>query len=177
MKKSYIISMIAASLWSIIPAANASAYLNVNAGVGTQQFLDQNATFATTLNAGYEFNPYFALDGGYAMLVGTQYNGNQGNNVFMNVAAKGILRPARDLNLYGRIGGGLGSMNWTNSTNNNNSCNNEISAVGLIGVGLGYSITQNLELHLEDNAYIPLGIGSQSSGVVNLLLGGIQINF
>lgn len=176
MKKSYFWSTLF-SLWLIMPSVNANAYLNINAGVGTQQFLDQNATFATTINAGYTFNPYFALDGGYAMLVGTQYNGVQGNNVFMNVAAKGILRPSRDLNVYGRIGGGVGSMNWTNNTNNNNSCNNEISAVALIGFGLGYSITQNLELHLEDNAYIPLGIGSQSSGVVNLVLGGMQINF
>lgn len=177
MKRTYFTGILCSILSLQMSIANANAYLNVNAGIGTQQFLDQNASFATTLNAGYEFNPFFALDGGYAILVGTRYNGNQGNNVFMNVAAKGILHPTRDLNLYGRIGGGIGSINWTNNPSSNNNCNNEVSAVGLVGLGIGYSITQNLELHLEDNAYIPLGIGSQSSGVVNMLLGGIQINF
>jgi len=160
--------------------SGSGAYINLNAGFGTMQYLP-TGSFATTLNAGYAFDRAFALEGGYAFLPSSQYGASQYNNI-LDVAAKGTLPLSSIFSLYGRLGAGINSQSFSGTTNigtpysycQNNSLTN---FVGLVGVGGSFALSNHFDLRVEDTLYVPFGGGNQSAGATNLVLGGVQYNF
>lgn len=156
------------------------AYINLNAGYGSLQYLP-TGSLATTLNAGYAFDRGFALEGGYAWLPSSQYGASQYNNIF-DVAAKGTIPLSSVFSLYGRLGAGVNFQSFSGTTNvgtpysycQNNSLSN---FVGLAGVGGSFALSNHFDLRVEDTIYVPFGGGNQSAGATNLVLGGVQYNF
>lgn len=155
------------------------AYLNFNAGVATQQFLPSGG-LALNVNAGYNFNRGLALEGGYTSLTSSQYNSNLSNNIF-DVAVKGTLPFSQVFSLYGRLGAGLNYATWGGTANNAPAwyCDQAYSANFnvLAGVGASFALSQHFDLRLEDTMLIPVGSANQTSGNINLVLGGFQYNF
>jgi OmpA-OmpF porin, OOP family len=152
-------------------------YVNFNAGWGYQNALP-SGSFAGTLNAGYNFNQYFAVEGGYALLDGNNFNTTETNNIF-DVAAKGTLPLSRVFSLYGRLGVGLAYNTWSGTAvgSPDSYCNQGASFVWLAGVGGSFKLSDHFDLHLEDTMYIPQGSSDSPMGVTNLVLFGSQFNF
>ncbi len=164
----------------IQPYDGSAAYINLNAGWATQQFTPTGG-FAATLNAGYNFNRAFALEGGYTNIASSEFGATQTNNIF-DVAAKGTLALSEAFALYGRLGVGINTMSWGGTSNvgtpswycNSNSATNFI---GLAGLGGSFALTRHFDLRVEDTLYIPMGGGNATTGQINAVLGGVQYNF
>lgn len=153
-----------------------SFYLNLNTGVGNSDL--SNLMSSSALNFGYMFNYYFGLEIGYNYFVSTQ--GVEGNTSTAqtsigDIAIKGVLPLSDWLNLYGRLGVGYGSNNWTNVENKYSSSQDLGS--GLVGVGISYVIVPSLELHLEDYNYIPFNMANMNGSSLNTVALGLQYNF
>lgn len=157
-------------------------YINLNSGRGNFTQSALNSGFAWSLNGGYQFNNYLAVDGGYTGIYTSQYNNGitLGGNLF-DVAVKGILPLSNLFGLYGRIGGGY-FVNGARGHINTSDIGDSIfsngkpsqSASGLIGGGISLSINKSFEIHLEDSYITPLN--NQVSNI-NVLSVGLQYNF
>lgn len=157
---------------------NFPVYINVNAGWGYQNAVPSGSA-AGTFNAGYNFNPYFAVEGGYALLYGNNYNTTSNNNIF-DVAAKGILPLSSIFSLYGRLGAAVDFNSFSGTSTSSapcSYCNQGASFMWLAGAGMSFKLSQRFELHLEDTAYIPQGDSGSPMGFTNLVLFGSQYNF
>lgn len=159
-------------------SANNPVYINVNAGWGYQNAVPSGSV-AGTLNAGYNFNPYFAVEGGYALLWGNNYNTTSSNNIF-DVAAKGTLPLSSIFSLYGRLGAAVDYNSFSGTSNSGTPCsycNQGASLMWLAGAGMSFKLSNHFELHVEDTAYIPEGDSGSPMGFTNLVLFGSQYNF
>jgi OmpA-OmpF porin, OOP family len=157
---------------------NFPVYINVNAGWAYQNAVPSGSA-AGTLNAGYNFNPYFAVEGGYALLYGNNYNTASTNNIF-DVAAKGTLPLSSIFSLYGRLGAAVDFNSFSGTSTSSapcSYCNQGASFMWLAGAGMSFKLSQRFELHLEDTAYIPQGDSGSPMGFTNLVLFGSQYNF
>ena len=177
------------SATSIMPAAatlnqpynGSGAYINLNSGYGSQQFLSNGAS-ATTLNVGYNFNRGLALEGGYALVAGQQYGVDSAQSIF-DLAIKGTLPLASIFALYGRLGAGFSTFTYNGTQHNGpawftNSSGIQNSMVGLVTLGGSFVLDRHFDLRLEDSLYLPLDTaGSQTLGATNLALLGVQYNF
>lgn len=158
---------------------SSGAYLNVNAGSATFQYLP-TGSFIFTGNAGYNFNRGFALEGGYAQLTSSQFGATQTNNIF-DVAAKGTIHLGNVFALYGRLGTGINYMSWGGTAtdapvwfaNQRSSSNFMWLAAG----GASFSLSRYFDLRLEDSVYIPMSGGNSTAGTINAITGGVQFNF
>lgn len=172
-----------ASTWAItsVDADSLSgAYINLNTGVATQQF-SSSAGIPATINAGYRFNPYLAVEGGYSFIYSNQYGANFYNNI-ADVAVKGTLPLSSIFALYGRLGGGANMFSWNGTLNecaatwycaNKNSTN----FVAMGSVGASFKLSKHFDLRVEDTLFVPIGGGNLQTGQINLVLGGVQFNF
>lgn len=126
--------------------ANNSVYVDVNAGVNTTY-----TGLGLNVNAGYLFNPYFAVEGGFTFAPSSP-NWNSGNNYYMvDAAAKGILPLGNVFSLYGKLGI---AYNTYASCCGGAYYNNGSSFVPLIGVGGQFKLSNDWSLHVEDYASI-----------------------
>ena len=155
-------------------------YININGGFATQQFMP-TGYFAATANAGYNFNPGFALEGGYALLQGSQFGSTVSNSIF-DMAAKGTIHLSDIFSLYGRLGAGVDFVGWSGTANNGTPswfCQNNTGTdwVWLAGVGGSFRLSEHFDLHLEDTLYIPQAMTGLTVGQTNLTLFGGQYNF
>jgi len=129
---------------SAISAYAGSPYVDANVGVMTN-----NSDLALNLDAGYMFNKYLGLEGGYT--------GSNNYSLFDGVA-KGVL-PLGIVDLYGKIG--MGFSTWSGSSTN----------TGLLyGVGVAFPIAPMFQLHIEDYAI-------SGNGNPNFLMFGGQFTF
>lgn len=156
---------------------NNGAYINFNTGYAAQQFVPGGG-FVASVNAGYNFSRIFAVEGGYTGIASGQYQASQYNNVF-DVAVKGTLPLTERFSLYGRLGTGVNIMSWNGTAVNAPTwyCgqNNTTNLLGLAGAGASFALNQHFSLQIEDTLYIPAGINT--TGQINLLLGGMQYKF
>jgi len=163
------------------PYDGSGAYININAGYGTQQFLP-NGSFAGSFNAGYNFNRAFALEGGAALLAGQQYGAADTAQMIFDMAMKGTIPLSEVFSLYGRLGVGFSTLTYNGTQNSGpswfaNSSGIINSMVGLGSVGGSFKLDRHFDLRLEDTYYIPLGSSGVTSGNVNQVLAGVQYNF
>lgn len=129
---------------SAVNAYAGSPYVDANIGVMTN-----NSDLALNLDAGYMFNKFLGLEGGFTGSNGyTLYDG----------AAKGVL-PLGIIDLYGKIGMGVSS--WSGGS----------SQTGLLyGAGVAFPIAPMFQLHIEDYAM-------SGNGNPNFLMFGGQFTF
>lgn len=171
----------AGSFGTVIAEDNNSVYINLNSGIAKLYNLP-TGEWTGNLNAGYKFNPYFALEGGYSIFAGSEFGVTTATNV-LDVAAKGTLPLSEVFSLYGRAGLGYGMNSWSgtlNATGNNNCilCDNSIGSnygLALVGIGGSFAITPHWDLRLEDTAYIPFS--NTTTGTLMAVTFGTQYNF
>jgi hypothetical protein len=142
MKKLLVLLMLCAAS---VTYASTDVYINANAGTSTVDSYD----LAYNANAGYMFNDYFAIEGGYTW--------NQGNN-FWDAAVKGIL-PIPIVDIYGKAG-----WAFVDGDNYNNT------GALLYGVGIAFPIFPYFKINVEDYAI-------SSYNTQNFVMAGLQFNF
>ncbi|MBX9866660.1 MAG: porin family protein [Burkholderiales bacterium] len=153
-------------------------YINLNTGVAKIYNLP-TGSWAGSVNAGYNFNPYFALEGGYNILASSQYAATATSSIF-DVAAKGTLPLSEVFSLYGRAGLGYGIDGWSGTASGTPSwlCAGQYNAnyaTALVGVGGSFALSKHFDLRIEDYAFIPFS--NTMTGGMNIVTFGTQYNF
>jgi len=124
-------------------ADNSGVYINANAGVNTAS----NYQFAYNANAGYMFNTYLGVEGGFT----------GSNSSYWDVAVKGVL-PIPIVDIYGKLG--MAYVNNYSST----------SGGVLYGAGIAFPILPYVRINIEDYAI-------SNANTQNFLMGGLQVKF
>jgi OmpA-OmpF porin, OOP family len=173
--------------------SDGDASLNdVGLGVNSSSLDDEDTAYKIQL--GYQFNPNFAIEGGYVDLGGLTYKANVTDGIFdynakmdveasgLNIAAVGILPLNDNFSLFAKFGfinakvettvkvssGGFSSSGSEDSTD----------LKPMFGIGAAYSITDQLAIRVELERYSKLGDeDSTGEGDVDLLSGGILFKF
>ena len=153
-------------------------YINLNTGVAKIYNLP-TGSWAASVNAGYNFNPYFALEGGYNILASSQYGATATSSIF-DVAVKGTLPLSEVFSLYGRAGIGYGIDGWSGTASGTPSwlCAGQYNAsyaTALVGVGGSFTLSKHFDLRIEDYAFIPFS--NTMTGGTNIVTFGTQYNF
>lgn len=117
-------------------------YGNVGAGVNTT-----TSTAAYNVNAGYMFNDYIGVEGGY-----TKYGAN-----YWDVAAKAVL-PIPVVDIYGKLGMAVENNDYSNS------------GALMYGAGVSLPILPHLRVSVED--YVLTNYATQ-----NFVMAGLQLSF
>lgn len=154
------------------------AYINLNTGIAKVYNLP-TGSWAGSINAGYNFNSGFAVEGGYNLLASSQFGATTTSNIF-DVAVKGTLPFSEVFSIYGRAGIGVGTDGWNGTASGTPSwlCNNQYNATygtGLFGIGGSFKLSRSFDLHIEDYAFIPFS--NTMNGGINIVSLGAQYNF
>ena len=162
----------------LVAEISSPAYINVNTGWASIHNLP-TGSWAGSLNAGYNVNPYFALEGGYNILASSQFGATATSNIF-DVAAKGTLPLSDVFSLYGRAGIGYGIDGWSGTATGSPSwlCAGQYNsnyATGLVGLGGSFALSKHFDLRVEDYAFIPFS--NTMNGGINIVTFGTQYNF
>lgn len=180
----FLLSLTGATVADTTPdIANSSSlenpiYLNINTGVAKIYNLP-TGSWAGSLNAGYNFNSSFALEGGYNILASSQYGATATSSIF-DIAAKGTLPLSEVFSLYGRAGLGYGIDGWSGTASGTPSwlCAGQYNAnyaTALVGVGGSFALSKHFDLRIEDYAFIPFS--NTMTGGMNIVTFGTQYNF
>lgn len=163
---------------SVQPYDGSTAYINLNTGFATMQALP-TGSWTANLNAGYNFNRAFALEGGYNLFANSQFGATTTTNIF-DVAAKGTIPLSQVFNLYGRLGLGVGMDGWSGTANTANcelcQTNSNTYMLGLAGIGGSFTLDRHFDLRLEDTMYIPFA-NTFNGSTINAVTFGVQYNF
>lgn len=161
-------------------AGASTTYVNLNTGIGKLYNLP-TGEWTANINAGYNFNPYFALEGGYNMFAGSQFGATVVTNV-VDVAAKGTLPLSPIFSLYGRAGVGVGNNSWSGTVNSGSPncilCNDSVDStygLGLVGLGGSFALDKHWDLRVEDTLYFPFS--NTYTGTMMAFTFGTQYNF
>ena len=163
---------------TIQPYDGSTAYINVNTGWASIHNLP-TGSWAGSVNAGYNFNRGFALEGGYNVLASSQFGATATSNIF-DVAAKGTLPLSDVFSLYGRAGIGYGVDGWSGTATGSPSwlCAGQYNAnyaSALVGLGGSFTLSKHFDLRIEDYAFIPFS--NTMNGGINIVTFGTQYNF
>ncbi|MBX9866105.1 MAG: outer membrane beta-barrel protein [Burkholderiales bacterium] len=162
----------------LVAEISSPAYINVNTGWASIHNLP-TGSWAGSLNAGYNVNSYFALEGGYNILASSQFGATATSNIF-DVAAKGALPLSDVFSLYGRAGIGYGIDGWSGTATGSPSwlCAGQYNsnyATALVGLGGSFALSKHFDLRVEDYAFIPFS--NTMNGGINIVTFGTQYNF
>lgn len=179
MKKLLSFFLVSMSIVAFADDANDSgAYINLNTGWASMQALPTGG-WTGNINAGYNFNKAFAVEGGYNVFASTQYSTASAATNIIDVAAKGILPLGDIFSLYGRLGLGLGFDSWSGTAPTGCpicSASSTSYALGLAGVGASFALDKHFDLRIEDTMYIPFA-STMNGSTINAITGGVQYNF
>jgi len=160
-----------------------------NQGLAASSSLEHHAT-SYNLFAGYQFTPHFAVEGGYVHLgkfnfssavsapaadsVSGRYEANG-----IDAAAVGILPFADKWSAFGKAGllyaktsleaGSTGAVAVSDA--------HHWSTSPLLGAGVGYSLTRNVELRAEWDRYFSVGDSSTGKGDIDQYTIGVAYRF
>lgn len=168
------------SLYSTSTSLVSPVYINLNTGVAKLYNLP-TGSWVGTINAGYNFNQALAIEVGDSILPSSQFGSTTVTENVFDVAVKGTLTLSRIFSLYGRLGVGLGTNNWSGSapiTDNCILCSHGLSntyGIGLAGIGASFKLSPHFDLRVEDFALVPFK--NTYTGTVNTVTGGVQYNF
>ena len=161
-----------------------------NQGITSSSSIDRHDT-AWSLNLGYQFNPYFALEGGYVDFGKYDLKGDVSAPAAdtidgrykaygYDLSAVGILPLQQGLSVYGKAGvfhsrsdleaSSSGAVPVSSASHWGNS--------GTFGVGAGYDFTKNVVGKLEWNRYLNVGDSSTTGrGDIDLYSVGVAYKF
>ena len=154
------------------------AYININTGIA-QLYNLPTGSWASGVNAGYNIESGFAVEGGYTFLPSSQFGTTVTQNVF-DVAVKGTMTVGNVFSYYGRLGLGVGLNNWSGTPPVGNciltqSGQSSTYLLGLAAIGASFKVSQHFDLVVEYNTLIPFQ--NTYTGMVTALTGGVQYNF
>lgn len=183
--KKLLLALITSSVTLVFADAN-PVYVQLQAGASFSPNFGSgvDGAGAVRVDAGYMFNQYVGLEGGFT---GTTNPGNSANSnavaqstgnipsglQFYDVSVKGVLPLGEIFDLHGQIGGayvtgGLNSYGATDAT---------IKA--LVAAGVGFNLTKQFALTVNDYQYLGAEAGSLSGsgGNTNIVMGGVTYKF
>jgi OOP family OmpA-OmpF porin len=160
-----------------------------NQGITSSSSLDSNDT-AYSLNIGYKFNPYFAVEGGYVDLgkygfqsnvtapAATTVNGSYKVDG-VNLSAVGILPLNNGFSVYGKAGVFRAKTDLDVSSPGTvaTSSASHHSTNPTYGLGAAYDITKDWTAKLEWNRYHEVGDSSTGKDNIDLYTVGVAYNF
>lgn len=160
-----------------------------NQGITASSSTDSKDT-GYGFDLGYQFNPNFALEGGYVDLGKSKFNSNVTAPLpgtadgrvkarGLTFSALGIVPLRNDFSLYGRLGliHAKTEFEASGSPGVAISGTSETKTRGLYGVGLNYDITKSLATRVEWTRYAKLGDVSTTKGDVDLYSVGLNVKF
>lgn len=166
-------SLLITSTTALADEIDSGVYINLNAGGGGQlSYKNISNGLASSINVGYNFNHYLAVDAGINNISGVGFFGINSSNIY-SLATKGSLPIGDIFYLYGRLGLGYENYSYSSLWNNTSEYN---GAVALIAAGGAFHIGKHFELHLEDSLFTRLNTQAQAS-TTNMLQLGVQYNF
>ncbi len=211
MKKTYI-PLLAAGLLSVAPAAfamNPNWYVgasvgrsnmkegagDVNDALGNDGYTALSSSTHDTRDTGYkvflgyQFNPNFALEGGYANLGEMKFDstvaaptpGSLSGDIKTRRAlffdAVGTAPLGDNFSLFGKIGV-YNAKTDLNASGSAGSVSSSGTHTGFhYGAGVGYAINKNLEARLEAEQFHRVGTSGTGTGNVNLYSVGLEYRF
>lgn len=140
-----------------VSAFAGNAYIDADVGVNTSW-----SELGLGVDAGYMFNKYVGLEGGFTYSPGSSYNygwGSYSSNYYMlDGAVKGVLPLTEQFSLFGKLGIAFNNYTTTYTCNNGNpGCGNgwDGSWTGsntgvLFGGGAQFNLSRQWSLHVED---------------------------
>ena len=157
--------------------------------ISSSTSLDSNDT-AYSLNIGYKFNPYFALEGGYTDLgkygfssnvtspVATTVNGNYKVDG-VNLSAVGIIPLNNGFSLYGKAGifRANTKLDVSSSGTSGVSSTSDHSTNATYGLGASYAFNKDWTAKLEWNRFHDVGETSTGKDNIDLYTVGVAYNF
>lgn len=159
--------------------SNNPIYFDLSGGIMNSISNDTNTSFATSLDAGYMFNNYFGLEGGFiyspVSVQSPVSSYNTMNYYAIDAAIKGVLPLNNVFAMYGKLGI---TQNWfaINGKNGGGMDSTTSSIGGLIGAGVQFNLNKNWSLHLEDD-YIPVLNPVSGADNPNLVMMGGEFRF
>lgn len=147
-------------------------YVGVGAGAGWNNVNSPAASFRA--DAGYNFNPYWALEVGTTGITQSGGAGDQSMQ-FYDVSVKGTLPMGDIFSLFAQVGGAYGSPG-TPGGNFAGAGNGQLQAGWdfLTAVGAQINITQQVSVNLTDYFYYA---APNPQGNTNVVLAGLKYNF
>lgn len=148
-------------------------YVGVGAGAAWNNVQAPDTAFRA--DAGYNFDPFWALEVGTTGLTQAGGTGNQSME-FYDVSIKGTLPMGDIFALFAQVGGAYGSPGSVGSINSGLTGNGQLQAGWdfLTAAGMQMNVTQQVSFNLTDYFYY----GSPSpQGNTNVLLAGLKYNF
>lgn len=146
---------------------------------------------AVKLQAGYQFSPYFAVEGGYINLGSTSYSATLNNTARasadvdasgLSISAIGVLPLGSDFSLFAKLGAINARVKTTvkasvNSTSLSGS-EDSTDIKPIIGLGAAYALNPNVSFRAEIERYKDLGDDDTTGeGSVDLFSAGIVLKF
>lgn len=152
--------------------------------------VDKNDT-AYKLQFGYQFNPNFAVEGGYVDLGKGKYSARAGSGTAnadmkasgVNIAAVGILPLTDSFSVFAKVGAIAAKVETTVNTRGAggsfSGTNSSTKVRGNWGIGASYNLTKQLGVRLEAEQFSQLGDDSTTAKKfdVNMYSAGIQYKF
>lgn len=149
-------------------------YLTAGAGWGYTNFAKSNLAvvsikrnnFIWNAAAGYRFNPYFAVEGGYMQFATARIKNTMILNNTLNqslyasapyIAAKGILPINDQFDVFGQAGVGYTFMSSKGFAGTVNINRHKHPILPILAIGADYNINQNLAVTLKGIATVKSG--------------------
>lgn len=162
-------------------------YVQLQAGASFSPNFNSGTDGAGAVRAdiGYMFNKYVGLEGGFTGTTNpantSAANSNQNisnGNIpsalqFYDVSVKGVLPLGELFDLHGQIGGAYVSGGGNGAGGNN------ADIKGLLAAGIGFNVSKQFTITVNDYQYLAAEAGSLSGsgGNTNIVMGGIAYNF
>lgn len=158
-----------------------------NQGIGSSTSLDQTDT-SFGVNAGYRFNPYFALEGAYARLGSFDYSASTGADTIdgkfkasaLSLAGVGMYPFTPQWSLYGKAGVTRTDAQLEASSESGLTPTENTSHTGtglLFGAGVIYDFDRSFFAKAGWDRYTRVGDSSTGSGPVDLYMVGVGMRF
>lgn len=148
-------------------------YVGVGAGAAWNNVQAPDTAFRA--DAGYNFDPFWALEIGTTGLTQAGGAGNQSME-FYDVSIKGTLPMGDIFSLFAQVGGAYGDPGAPGGINTGGNANGALQAGWdfMTAAGMQMNITQQVSFNLTDYFYY----GSPNpQGNTNVLLAGVKYNF
>lgn len=173
------------SATSYAEETNSNAYIDASVGYANIENW-WSASTALTINGGYNFNPYFAIEGGLTWIAPINSQTLQSTNYqqsqsFGDITAKGSVPLSDIFNIYAKAGLGITysassvAMSNTNSTYNWNGDEYGFGYGLYMGLGGELLLNHDFAITFEDYGVMPFT--GNNWGNINVFSVGAKYNF
>lgn len=159
----YFILLIKIKVWAIT-----INYINFGSGLANVEKMKTDSA-ALMINLSHQYNPSWAIDGGYSYLIPQKLSPNHvttyPNQSLSYIAAKFIVPFSPIFNSFVKIGAGIGLIS-----------NKTITPAPYMGIGGNLKLNQNWSFNVEENGLIVLD-NNNNNGNVSILALELQYKF